>query len=164
MTSQWFWAGIFCVLCWTPRLPKTDATLVWSTAQRCWRRDRHALRACAQIPPTTIRVATAITEEIDRSRFDREILAPIAAWITRHAAHDSILYIVLTKGIPLRIQGSSGANGSVASVDSELTLLYRRLVGAPAAVPGRIPNPYFRGDRTVGVGRAFSHATTTFIS
>ena len=43
--------------------------------------------------------------------------------------HDRIFYIVLTKGIPLRISGSGGRAGTAASVDSELTLLYRKLVG-----------------------------------
>jgi len=56
--------------------------------------------------------------------------------LTGNFAQDRILYIVLTKGIPLRVNGTSGQDGTIASVDSELTLLYRKLVqgqGIPLA-------------------------------
>ena len=43
------------------------------------------------------------------------------------------------KGIPLRIRGTGGLNGTVASVDSELTLLYRKLLGVSVAPVGRGP-------------------------
>ncbi len=39
----------------------------------------------------------------------------------RQHAQDRIHYIVLTKGIPLRVNGSSGRTGTVASVDSEFS-------------------------------------------
>ena len=68
-------------------------------------------------------------------QYERQIERPIAEWITSHAAQDRILYIVLIKGVPLRIAGTPGRQGTVASVDSELTLLYRRLVGARASRP-----------------------------
>jgi hypothetical protein len=57
------------------------------------------------------------------------------------------LYLVLTKGAPLRIVGTTGLSGTLASVDSELTLLYRRLVGQPISLPGKIDNPYYLGVR-----------------
>src|SRR5688572_3857151 len=41
-----------------------------------------------------LRITTAVTEDIDRARFDREIHSPIATWITRYAAQDRILYVV----------------------------------------------------------------------
>ena len=46
------------------------------------------------------------TEDIDRRGFDEQIEGPISVWLTRNNAQDRILYIVLTKGIPLRIRGS----------------------------------------------------------
>ena len=52
-----------------------------------------------------------------------------AAWLGRQGAQDRILYIVLTKGLPLRIDGTAGRQGTVSSVDSELTLLYRKMTG-----------------------------------
>src|SRR5436190_855361 len=77
-----------------------------------------------------LRVTTVTTDEITRPDFERQIQAPIADWLQRHQAQDRILYIVLTKGMPLRITGTIGRSGTIASVDSELTLLYRRMTGA----------------------------------
>jgi uncharacterized protein (TIGR03790 family) len=71
--------------------------------------------------------------------------------------HDRVLYIVLTKGIPLRIAGTEGTDGSVSSVDSELTLLYRRMTGQVAPTRGRIANPYFLGDKPVKQAQPFTH-------
>ena len=78
--------------------------------------------------------------------------------LTRGALQDRILYLVLTKGIPLRINGSAGQNGAVASVDSELTLLYLRMAtGQPTPAVGRVANPYFLGTRTIREAAPFSH-------
>jgi uncharacterized protein (TIGR03790 family) len=64
---------------------------------------------------------------------------------------------VLTKGVPLRIAGTNGTDGSVASVDSELTLLYRRLTGQNTPTRGRVVNPYFLGDAPLKEAQRFSH-------
>jgi len=104
-----------------------------------------------------VRLATAKTDEIERTMFEREIERPIAEWINRHDAQDRILYIVLTKGVPLRVRGSEGLNGTVASVDSELALLYRKLVGLTIQTAGRVTNPYFLGDRRIDQAQPFSH-------
>ena len=82
---------------------------------------------------------------IDHAVFEREIQSPIAAWLGRHQAQDRILFIVLTKGIPLRINAPKGQN-TAASVDSELALLYERLLGTPIDLDGPLPNPLFVGD------------------
>jgi uncharacterized protein (TIGR03790 family) len=105
-----------------------------------------------------LRLETSAADEIERSSFESQIERPIADWINRHTAHDRILYIVLTKGIPLRIGGTTGTTGTVASVDSELTLLYRKLLGIRLPFAGRVANPYFHGDREVSDVRPFSHA------
>jgi uncharacterized protein (TIGR03790 family) len=96
-------------------------------------------------------------DEIDRSVFDSQIQSPIAAWIRRNSAQDRILYIVLTKGVPLRIRGTSGRDGTQASVDSELTLLYRRLTGEEPPLVGSLANPYFLGDKPMAEAGPFSH-------
>ena len=103
-----------------------------------------------------LRVSTSVDDEIDRAAFNAQIQAPIAAWLQQHAAQDRILYIVLTKGIPLRVRGTPGVDGTTASVDSELTLLYGRLVGHEPAPGGRIANPYFLGTTPVSQARSFS--------
>jgi uncharacterized protein (TIGR03790 family) len=109
-----------------------------------------------------LRISVSTDEQIPRTVFERSIDAPIAAWIAQHRAHDRLLFIVLTKGIPLRISGTAGRNGIVASVDSELALLYRRMTGQPVAPAGPLPNPYFLGTRSVGEARPFSHERHDF--
>jgi uncharacterized protein (TIGR03790 family) len=105
-----------------------------------------------------VRLAVEPRDEVSRFEYGRAIEAPIAAWLARERAQDRILYIVLTKGVPLRIAGTGGRVGTAASVDSELTLLYRRLTGVPVAPGGRVENPYFLGDRPIEQAEPFSHA------
>ncbi len=99
----------------------------------------------------------ATADEIDRSTFYSQIQTPISEWIQHNSAQDRILYIVLTKGVPLRIRGTSGRSGTIASVDSELTLLYRRLTGEAPPILGPLPNPYFLGDAPISQAKTFSH-------
>ena len=47
------------------------------------------------------------------SDYVRTIEEPIADWLMAHRLQDQILYIVLTKGIPLRIDGTTGPGGVV---------------------------------------------------
>ena len=117
----------------------------------------HYARARSVPSDQVLRVKVETADEIDRAVFDAQIQAPIATWLKQHAAQDRILYIVLTKGIPLRVKGSSGRDGTVASVDSELTLLYRRLAGGTPPVAGLLDNPYFLGRTPVAQAKTFSH-------
>ncbi len=100
-----------------------------------------------QVPAeNVIRLRVDPSDSIERTDYERQIEAPIGNWLMRNFAQDRILYIVLTKGIPLRINGTTGQDGTIASVDSELTLLYRKLLGWRRRQPGRINNPYFLGE------------------
>src|SRR4030095_14761068 len=57
-----------------------------------------------------------------------------------------------------RISGTSGPDGTGSSVDSELTLLYRKMTGiSNLPVAGRIDNPYFLGARDTREARSFTH-------
>lgn len=105
-----------------------------------------------------VRIRTVTAESISRADFERTIQAPIASAIAAKSLQDQILYIVLTQGVPLRIVGTTGRQGSGASVDSELTLLYRRMVGATVAPGGPVPNPYFLKDRPISQARPFNRA------
>jgi uncharacterized protein (TIGR03790 family) len=97
-------------------------------------------------------------EGIPAQAFQLGIQAPIARWLAQNAAFDRILYIVLTKGIPLRVMGTIGRGGSIASVDSELSLLYRTAYGGKGSgAPGPQVNPYFLGNRPVSEATPFSH-------
>lgn len=91
-----------------------------------------------------VAIDTEPEEEIDRETFRLEIERPIGAYLLSHRLVDRVLVIVLTKGVPLKIRGSGGPAGTQSSVDSELTLLYRRLVRGPVPPAGRVANPYFR--------------------
>jgi uncharacterized protein (TIGR03790 family) len=90
-----------------------------------------------------LRVTTATRAQVTRAAFEREIQAPIAGWLASRGAQDRILYIVLTRDVPLRIEGTHGREGTGASVDSELALLYRRMAGVTERVQGPVANPYF---------------------
>jgi len=121
--------------------------------------DRYA--TVRRVPERNIvRIKTTIEEQISRTDYASTIEAPIAAWLSRQRLQDQILYLVVTKGVPLRVDGSGGQSGTVASVDAELTLLYRKMTGAPVAVAGRLDNPYFLGAKPVAQARHFSRDTS----
>jgi uncharacterized protein (TIGR03790 family) len=107
-----------------------------------------------------VRISTRETEVTSRGEYLAGIETPIANWLARHRLQDQVLFIVLTKGVPLRVEGTGGLVGTTASVDSELTLLYRKMTGALVSIPGRIDNPYFLGDRPVAEARRFSRDTS----
>ena len=105
-----------------------------------------------------LKIKTSTADQVTRAEYDFTIQAPIVSWLSRNAAQDRILYIVLTKGVPLRVAGTGGRTGTVSSVDSELTLLYRRMTGKAVAPNGSIPNPYYLADAPVSSATRFSHA------
>lgn len=104
-----------------------------------------------------IRVRTGVKETINRPDYLASIEQPIAQALAKGNLQDRILYLVLTKEIPLRIDGTSQLTGTVSSVDSELTLLYRRMTGANVPIAGRIDNPYFLGARDPAKASPFTH-------
>ena len=105
-----------------------------------------------------IHIRTSGEDAIGREAYVATIELPIGAALYRERLLDRVLYIVLTKGVPLRIEGTGGMSGTVASVDSELTLLYRKLLGQSPPTPGRVDNPYFLGPtRELREAKRFSH-------
>ena len=118
--------------------------------------DRYA-RARGVPQDNVVHIKVDAKDEISRSDYERLVELPLAQWFGRHAAHDRILFIVLTKGVPLRISGTAGRAGTMASVDSELTLLYRKMSGVLVSVVGPMANPYYLGDTPVAKARLFSH-------
>lgn len=99
-------------------------------------------------------------DAIERLLYEGAIQQPIASWLSANDAQDRIHYIVLVRGIPLRITGSSGRSGTVASVDSELSLLYQRMADMPSPIAGAIHNPYFLGEEPIANALPFSHERT----
>jgi uncharacterized protein (TIGR03790 family) len=110
------------------------------------------------IPATNIiRIRTAVEEQVEVGVFVQEIERPISDVLTRENLQDRILYLVLTKGVPLLITGTGGRQGTRASVDSELTLLYRRFTGRSVVTAGPAPNPYFLGVSAIREAQPFTH-------
>lgn len=95
---------------------------------------------------------TSLTEDVTREEYDQTIAAPIANFLRSHQLTETILFIVITAGVPLKINGSSGTPPDEASVDSELALLYADLHGPAHRVAGPLPNPFFQQR-----GQEFSH-------
>src|SRR5688572_11242122 len=113
-----------------------------------------------QIPTSNIvRLPMPVEEEVSLDVHLSQIERPIYEWLRTANAQDRILYIVLTKDVPLRIAGTSGMNGTVSSVDSELALLYRKSTGAPTPSQGGQQNPYFAGNQPVSALKPFNHRT-----
>jgi uncharacterized protein (TIGR03790 family) len=119
-----------------------------SSVARWWPAGQR-LNVCLLVAPTT--------ESITRDVYSSQIEQPIWKCITAAKAQDRILYIVLTKGVPIRISGTGGRTGTTASVDSELTLLYRRRAGRAAPVSGFVGNPYFAGAAPIDTIKPFAH-------
>jgi uncharacterized protein (TIGR03790 family) len=166
MTAMRYRAVLCVLLCAgafaPPAYPQTaeNVALVINDASADSRRIGEHYASVRNIPGThIIHLTTATTDNIARAAYAAQIELPIAEALRRENLQDRVLYIVLTKGVPLRVDGTPGQEGTVSSVDSELTLLYRRMTGRDVAVRGRIPNPYFLGSRPLSEAAPFSHRT-----
>jgi len=122
---------------------------------------RHYARVRGLADDHVVRITAPTGETVQRTEYQSAIEGPIARWLVKHGFQDRILYIVLTKGVPIRIAGTGGRDGTTASVDSELTLLYRRMLGESPSILGREDNPYFLGETPVGQARPFSRFDST---
>ncbi len=82
---------------------------------------------------------TPTTESITRTQYNQLIRDPIMTYlsVTQPQLKDQILYIALTKSVPLRVTGTNNA-----SVDSELCMMFTGLVGDNGQASW-ITNPYF---------------------
>lgn len=108
-----------------------------------------------QVPLKNIcRIRVRPDEEITRVEYERSVEDSIAKFLRANRLTEQILYIVATQGVPLKIAGlgHSDRDTTAAAVDSELTLLYRKLHGERLTLPGMIRNPYY-GQRD----SAFTH-------
>ena len=83
-------------------------------------------------------------ETIPADIYDRQVEQPIAKCLQERHLVEQILYLVTTMGVPLRVSGAgSGPTQEVASVDSELTLLYAKAKGQQFRRAGPLRNPFF---------------------
>ena len=88
---------------------------------------------------------TTSDEEIPWATYMHDVEQPIARCLQEGRLQEKILYIVLTRGVPLKVDGSGGSlqTAEHASVDSELSLLYGKLHGAQVGREGGVRNPFF---------------------
>jgi uncharacterized protein (TIGR03790 family) len=81
-------------------------------------------------------------ETLTRAEYRSTIEAPISQCLARQAGE--IHYLVLTAGLPLRVSGTEGLEGTLASVDSELVALPMKRKGQTVPLEGGVRNPYFQ--------------------
>lgn len=87
---------------------------------------------------------TAPVEEISWMAYESQIEKPIAACLQKARLEEQVLYIVLTLGVPLKVEGPGVQySASHASVDSELALLYAKLHGRQFPREGFAGNPFY---------------------
>lgn len=103
-------------------------------------------------------IAAPTTEEITRTQYNDQIKAGIESYLTSSGLKTSISYIVLIKGIPLKIQATNGTaygDTDYSSVDAAVCLLYETY-----DTDWRIANPYYNVDS--GQTKAFRFKTESF--
>ncbi len=90
-------------------------------------------------------LATTQDEEIDWKTYVSQVETPVGECLKRGRLTESVLYIVLTMGVPLKVSGSGSGFlfRESASVDSELALLYAKLKGQQFERAGPLRNPFF---------------------
>lgn len=88
-------------------------------------------------------VEVQIDDDLPRPHLESKIEAPVTECLKRGGLVESVLYLV-SVGLPLRVIGKGGQGGDLASIDSELTLLYSKIQGKTYASNGWIANPFFR--------------------
>jgi uncharacterized protein (TIGR03790 family) len=99
-------------------------------------------------------IRSPAAETVSRDVYEQQIAAPILACLETPRSQP-ILYIVTTKGVPLRVEGTSGRNATAAAVDSELATLYLRRLGKAPSLEGPVPNPFFKRREAPFNQRAF---------
>jgi uncharacterized protein (TIGR03790 family) len=88
---------------------------------------------------------TAPDEEISWQVYESRIEQPVARCLERAGLREKVLYIVTTRGVPLKVSGGgSGWAAEQCAVDSELALLYAKMKGTRYARGGGVPNPFFK--------------------
>ena len=105
-----------------------------------------------EIPLSDPALGDPASESITRADYEALIRDPIAAFLSEGKRRDQIEIIVLTKGVPLRVQGKTVPqamwlrDSTTASVDAELALLFSDQDGSRGVANSR--NPYYDADES----------------
>jgi uncharacterized protein (TIGR03790 family) len=103
------------------------------------------------VPAANVCAIDAPTDEtIYWPAYIARIETPVADCLKKAGLVEKVLYLVLTLGVPLRIDGKGGSLqvSEHSSVDSDLALLYSKLHGRQFPQAGAVTNPIF-GKRDV---------------
>lgn len=99
------------------------------------------------------RINTPDAEEVARAVYNDKIAAAVSNCLKKKRLVETVLYIATTAGVPLRVSGAgTGMQTEIASVDSELALLYSDIRGGAHPLAGPLRNPFFSSTE------AFTHA------
>ncbi len=105
-------------------------------------------------------LAMETTEVITRAQYESEIKSPLETYLTAQGLADTIKYIVLVKGVPLKISATNGTAYGVtdySSVDAAVCLLYQTY-----DIAWRVSNPYFNVDSSYS--KAYRFDTNHFLT
>lgn len=108
--------------------------------------DWHGLEAGQICKIQTSTAETAQTETMSREAYLREIEGAVMRCIAARPRSSKPWYLVLTQGMPIRVQGTAAKTGQQseqASVDSELAALYLKQSGVALQLAGPVRNPFF---------------------
>jgi uncharacterized protein (TIGR03790 family) len=148
-------AGVLCALWMLPVaacVPRLEAQSAGNVLLVVNRRDPVSQAVAdyyAKRRPASARhvclIETTSEETIGWETYISQIERPIGDCLKREHLEETVLYIVTTMGVPLRIDGMSGSiqKSEQSSVDSELALLYAKLHGSHFDRAGAVPNPFF---------------------
>ena len=103
------------------------------------------------------------TLAITRSQYNSYIKSPLESYLNNNNLKDTIKYIVLVKGVPMKVYDTSGnannysnVTGDYASVDSSTTLLFQNsYIGTSA----QVANPYYNVDPDFSLNYRFKSNT-----
>lgn len=136
----------------SPRVTPLDGVVagtrvcVVSTTSAESRAVADAYAFCRRVPDShRVTIPIGHTEAVSRAVFERTLLAPIVQWWRDTPPERRPTYLVLCRGVPLRVSGRTDPEGDEASVDSELTLLPRVATGWRPTLSGPFPNPLRAG-------------------
>ncbi len=97
-----------------------------------------------KIPPRNVlALPLPREEEITRPIYLKYLEKPLAQFLSQNHLEDQILAFVIMPEVPHKIKGRVAKEGNAASVDSELCLLYRKMLYGPYRLGGWLKNPYF---------------------
>lgn len=117
-----------------------------------------ANRVVLSVPVADPMLASRAHEVITREVYEERVRRPLEAFLIDSGLREQVTTLVVTKGVPLRIQGEDVPRATWlrdttrASVDAELSLLFSTLSGS-AGVAGSV-NPWFSGTQSFSEFRA----------